>query len=872
MSPLAPGTAIDGYRLEHLLGEGGMGSVYQAQDAKLHRAVAIKFLSNDLADASARRRFQREARLASSLNHPHILTVHDTGEFDGRQYIVTELADGGTLRDWLRAGQRSWMDIVELLIGVADAIAVAHEAGILHRDIKPENILLVKSGYAKLADFGLAKMYEPPSIAADAVTETRTRAGAVVGTVGYMSPEQATGLAVDAQSDVFSFAIVLYEMLAGRRPFKGKSDLDVLHAIAHQPPEPLPAALPEPLRTLIDRGLRKDPADRATMKEFVREMRLLVRQSDGAPHRTRNLAWAALALALAIFAAVIAVKSRTSSQPVSTEYIQLTNFADSAVSPALSPDGTMLAFIKGPSTFFTPGQIFVKRLPDGEAVQLTNDPAFKFDPKFTVDGKSVSYATGSGGGSPSMDTWIVPAAGGEPPREILKNAEGLTWFRNHASEQRALFSEMTGLGGQMSIVTATDTRGDPRDVYVPPPPAGMAHRSALAPDGKSVLIVEMDLDSWLPCRLVPFDGKSTGRIVGPSPSQCTYAAWSPDGNWMYFTAQTANGTHIWRQRYPDGPPEQLTFSAVSEEGVHVAPDGRSFVTSIGSSQSTLWVHDAKGDRQITSEGFSFMPTISPDLKKLYYLVRAQGARSWNHGSLWVADLETRQRQNLFAGYEIQHYTVSADGRRIVFVTVDDQGTSPLWIASLDPPSAPRQLTTIDVSLAYFGADGEVLFSSNGDTLNIYRVKEDGSDLRKMITTPLIPLAASPDGRWIAVQDPSAWGALFLHSLDGGKPRRLCDLCAPPWGVDTIPFFFGWAPDGRHLYWSHSNSLVAIPLTSGQMLPPIPADGIQSPEGVAAMAGARVVSTQEHTFPGPNPSTYAFMKVTTQRNIFRVPVR
>ena len=876
MSPFAPGTVIGGYRLEHLLGEGGMGTVYRAQDTRLHRAVAIKFLSNDLAGAAALRRFQREARLASSLNHPHILTVHDTGEFEGRQYIVMELADGGTLRDWMRAGTQPWLESVELLIGVADAVAAAHEAGILHRDIKPENILLMKSGYAKLADFGVAKVNESPSIAAGAVTETRTREGAIIGTVGYMSPEQATGRAVGASSDVFSFAIVLYEVLVRRRPFEGRTELDLLHATANQSPPPLPASIPEPLRAIVDQGLRKDPDERATMRELVRELRRLVRQSGAADHtprrnRVRRLAFVATALALVAFGATMVFNRPEPPPPVPTQYDQITNFADSAVSPALSPDGSMVAFIRGPSTFFGPGQIYVKRLPDGEPVQLTTDPALKFGPQFTLDGKSVSYTTGSGSDSASMDTWVVAAAGGDPPRRILANAEGMTWFRNRAGDPRALFSEMTGLVGQMSIVTSTDNRGDPRNVYVPPPPFGMAHRSYLAPDGQSVLIVEMDNRSWLPCRVVPFDGSSTGRIVGPAPSQCTDAAWSPDGQWMYFTALTGNGQHLWRQRFPDGRPEQVTFGAVSEEGIHFAPDGRSFLTSIGSSQSTLWVHDAKGDRQITSEGFSFMPSISPDRKKLYYLVRTSGARSWQQGSLWVADLDTGQRQNLLRDFQIQQYSISSDGRKIVFVPADDQGKAPLWIAPLDGQSSPRQLTTLDVAFAYFGADGEVLFGNLDDTPNIYRVKEDGSALTKVIAAPLIPLAVSPDGRWIAVMDPSAWGALVMQPIDGGKPRRLCDLCAPPWGTDTIPFYFGWSPGGGHVYWNFTNTLFAIPVTPGQMLPAIPGEGIQSPDGVAALPGARVVSRQERTFPGPDPAVYAFMKVSTQRNIYRVPV-
>src|SRR5690242_20457804 len=171
-----------------------MGVVYRALDTRLNRTVTIKFLFEDLADASARRRFQREAQMASSLNHPHILTVHDIGEIEGRQYLVTEFVDGGTLKDWAQAKKRNWQEIAELLSGVADGLATAHEAGILHRDIKPANVLVARNGYAKLADFGLAKLDDRPvSEITQTLSESHTRPGVILGTIAYMSPEQALG-------------------------------------------------------------------------------------------------------------------------------------------------------------------------------------------------------------------------------------------------------------------------------------------------------------------------------------------------------------------------------------------------------------------------------------------------------------------------------------------------------------------------------------------------------------------------------------------------------------------------------------------------------------------------------------------------------
>jgi len=231
-----------------------------------------------------------------------------------------------------------------------------------------------------------------------------------------MSPEQASGRPVDARSDVFSFAVVLYEALGGRRPFRGSTDLDVMHAIAHQSADRLPESIPQPLRDLIERALQKDPAHRVqTMREVVADLRRLARQSGATSmslqrRQGRTLAWATAITLLALVAVSAAMLMRRSpaAAPVPTQYIQLTNFADAATSPALSPDGRMLTFIRGPITFFNPGQVYVRRLPDGEPVQLTSENTKKMGPQFLPDGMRISYSTAIGAvtGS-SMDTWVV---------------------------------------------------------------------------------------------------------------------------------------------------------------------------------------------------------------------------------------------------------------------------------------------------------------------------------------------------------------------------------------------------------------------------------------------------------------------------------
>jgi len=872
------------YRMEEKIGEGGMGMVFRAHDTKLNRPVAIKFLAGDVASAEARRRFQREAQMASSLNHPHILTVYDAGEWEGRQYLVTEYLSGGTLKEWVRAEKRPWRQVVELLVGVADGLATAHAAGILHRDIKPGNILMHASGYAKLADFGLAKLAQAAAPAGKRkLAEGPTRPGAVIGTIPYMSPEQASGKELDARSDVFSFGTVLYEAVAGRRPFTGPSDLEVLQAILHATLAPLGEQAPPGLRVVVEKALEKDPADRyQSMREMVVDLRRLARQSVETPaaviaQPARRFKWIAAAAALIASGTAAAIIWLWPRQPARLEYTQLTNFSDSATSPALSPDGKMLTFIRGLSSFTGRGQIYVKILPDGEPKLLTQDDHQIMSPLFSPDGSRIAYTTVDERNE--WDTWEVPVLGGHP-RRLLPNASGLIWV----SRQKLLFSEKirNSKGNHMKIVAAAESRAEARDVYVPMPRGAMAHRSYASPDGKWVLVAEMnDRGFWLPCRLVPMDGSSTGQPVGPRDAACWFAAWSPDGKWMYLNANANGGFHIWRQRFaadrPDSEPEQITSGPMEEEGLAMAPDGRSLITSVGLRHSAVWLRDSNGERQISLEGFARQVQLTPDGKRLLYVVGASALPE--RTELWMADLDSGRNEPLLPGFPLSRgggrhvFDISPDGRQVVVESLDNEGKSRLWLAYLDRRAPPQQIPNVEGDGPLFLPDGEIIFRGReGDYGAAYRVRADGSGLRKAYEYPITGITGlSPDGQWLVVYArPSEHeaGATLALPVAGGSPVRLLgNSTSARWSRNGELFFLSI---GTSYYSGYTGYTYVVPLARGRMLPEIPGGGFPSAQALAKLPGVRIIDTPD-VAPGPTPDVYAFSRGKVQRNLYRVPV-
>jgi Tol biopolymer transport system component len=348
---------------------------------------------------------------------------------------------------------------------------------------------------------------------------------------------------------------------------------------------------------------------------------------------------------------------------------------------------------------------------------------------------------------------------------------------------------------------------------------------------------------------------------------------------MYFSSSAAGNFHIWRQRYPDGRPEQVTSGPNEEEGFAMAPDGRSFITAVAQRRSMVFVHDAGGDRQISQEGYSFDPKFSPDGKQLFYRILKGGLSNYDPSELRVVELATGHNDPVFPGVSISGppgrvYEISPDGRQVVTAARDADGKARLWLAAVDRQSPPRMIPGVQGEFPVFGKNGEIIFRTvEGSIAHAYGAQPDGSQLRRLSEQPVVlPAGISPNGAWVVMRVTKEGGeAVMAFPSSGGAPRTIFKR--------TSSYHLAWSPDGKLIFISVPTSATAshfigktyvVPLPPGQVFPPMPEEGLSNGAELAMRPGVRIIDAFDAA-PGPSPEVYAYSRAGVQRNLYRIPV-
>jgi len=714
------------YQILEKLGEGGMGVVYKARDTRLERLVALKVITPEKAlDRERRRRFVREAKAASSLSHPGIVTVHDADSEGDVDFIVMEYVKGQTLDALIPGKGMRIPQAVGLAAQIAGALAAAHAAGIVHRDLKPSNVMVTDGGLAKVLDFGLAKVREPeaPTPADPTRSLGATREGIVVGTCSYMSPEQAEGEPLDARSDVFSFGAVLYEMLTGRQAFRRTSQTATLHAVVSeepQAPHELVKELPAELERIVLRCLRKDPAKRfqtmadlkVSLEEVGEESRTgrVAAAGRGAATRNRWIWAAAAAAVVGVLSAAVFLRRPPERRPPPPP-VPLTSFEGLVSSPAISPGGNEVAFVWDGEQQDNL-DVYVKLVGPGSPLRLTTSPAPEGSPAWSPDGRQIAFRRNPAG-SPGA-VLVIPALGGAE-RTIAEGdfGAGIAWSGDGQSLIVSL-REKPGVAAALYVLSLAT--GELRRLTDPPQGPGAGDTwPALAPDG-SLAFARRLLGTSGEIYLLPLDRQLRGS--GP-PRRLTFEdristqpTWTADGKRVVFSTAA----------FAYAPASDLMVIPVSASG-------------------------QKAERLPGGDGGD-----SPSVSRQGRLVFTRRVRDEN---VWRLPLlpPSAPARFLFSTRRDQDPRFSADGTKIAF-TSDRSGTPEVWLCDADGTNQ-TQLTWLGAKAtggARLSPDGETvaLLSNASGQMEVYLVPTRGGAPRRLTDNPAHDTAPtwSRDGRWI----------------------------------------------------------------------------------------------------------------------------
>jgi eukaryotic-like serine/threonine-protein kinase len=846
------GQSISHYQIIEKLGEGGMGVVYKARDTHLDRLVAIKVLPPEkVADADRKRRFVLEAKSASALNHPNIITIYDIASDQGSDFIAMEYVPGKALNQLIARRRLSLDEALKYAIQIADALGAAHAAGIIHRDLKPENVMVSgapeHSGPVKVLDFGLAKLIDRADGTEDTTIgpdEAQTTAeGAFVGTVFYMSPEQAEGKKVDQRSDIFSFGALLYEMVTGRKAFQGDSVLSTMSATLREEPRPaseIVEGLPRELERIIMRCLRKSPERRfQAMPDLKVALEELKEESDSGKLSTalaatkRYRRWpvwvTALLLAAIAVAALWSIRYLARPPEAALSAVPLTTYPGIENEPTFSPDGSQVAFSWN-------GHIYVKLIgTEGPPLRLTADPLPDFSPAWSPDGRFVAFLRGPFNGTSVV--LLIPALGG-PERKVTE-VSGIT--------DVVAFPYLTWSPDSTSLVVS-DSQGDPsasnllslsvlsietgEKRRLTSPSAGLLGDlgPAFSPDGHTLAFSRCIEPTICDLYLLPISDKL--ERLG-EPSRLTFgnrgaagAAWTSDGreivfgNWSGSQAFATWGSLLWRVSAQSPPgrkaePQRLAIPGENNTRPAISRDGHRLAFGRGFSRSSIWLGAAPNDG--TSRGTRHPATIT-DAKLLLASTRSDDSPQFSPDGKRIAFASTRS-----GSFEI--WTCEADGSNPVQLTfLNGAGipTTPRWSPdgtriSFDSDAAgnfdvwvvnanggkPQRMTTDptndgDPSWAH---DGHWIYFDSGRTgrVQMFKIPSSGGEAIQLSQDGGVAPLESSDGKFIFFASPDAESkaggatSLWKMPIHGGQATKIIehlrsyiDLAIVDSGVYFIP--------------------------------------------------------------------------------------
>ena len=808
MSDLPPELQnLSRFQVLRKLGAGGMGEVFLAEDRTLGRKVALKLLPEGLfSDPEVRRRFSQEARAVSALNHPQIVTIYDIGAAQERDFIAMEYVDGQTLRELLEAGPIEVRRMFDLVSQAASGLAAAHEAGIVHRDIKPENLMVNRNGQLKIMDFGLAKVVErrtapllQSSVATVADTPRATAGtgtGVILGTVSYMSPEQAQGRPLDHRTDLFSLGLVLYEGLTGSRPFSGKSAVETLHAIIND--EPVPAVernprVPPEATEILDRALGKDPAERYQHAgDFALDLKRAKRALESgfarpviplaaAPAKGRALRWGVAALIVAALVAGAWLLGRSGARPgiwnlAEVTITPLTSDPGYEGEPTFSPDGETIAYVSDRTGNF---EIFLKQVSGGPDVNITNNPADDVQPAFSPDGKQIAFVSTresrrplgyenfgvppTGGG-----IWVMPALGGSP-RRIVESGNFPSWSPDGSS---LVF--MGGGAFKKKVFRVPASGGQAQEFAIRPPGGDADYRFMLYPTLSSD-------EKWLLFQADEFRVQVAPSSGGEATTLCRgrRPVWARDGRAVVYSSAEP-GKNLSLARIPfspekgarDGAPEAVTVGRGVDTQAAISRDGRqiAFTALEQTFNIETLPFDAEsgrimGEVRVLTAGHNDIEwkSLSPDGRSVTY---ANGGRIWR--------LDPGQAPYALTSdpaFIDQQPKWSPDGQSIVWhrAPVGQSGKLEVWLMAADG-AGPRRLLE-NARGPYWMPDSRGITYASMADFHLHHFDLATRKSRRVTDEETrAPLhIVSADGKWIVYQS-SAQSSLTIHArpIDGGE--------------------------------------------------------------------------------------------------------